>query len=73
MVVYALIAMLCFSVRCIVGKIVCTELGTPLYIEINFLVEFALGLGMLALFAFGMINLTFESNRTMMLALASFF
>jgi hypothetical protein len=73
MVVYALIAMLCFSIRVLISKRTCLTIGTPLYIEINFLTEFFLGLGMLILWGLGALELSFETNRTVMLALGSFF
>jgi uncharacterized membrane protein len=73
MVVYALVAMMCFSVRVLISKKTCHAIGTPLYVEINFLTEFCLGLGMLVLWWQGALKLQFETNRTVMLALASFF
>jgi uncharacterized membrane protein len=73
MIIYSLVAMLCFAVRCILAKPACNVLGTAIYIEINFLVEFGLGLLMLVLNAAGIITLHFEMSRTIMLATASCF
>ena len=73
MVVYALVAMMCFSVRVLISKRTCHAIGTPLYVELNFLTEFCLGLGMLLLWWQGALALSFETNRSVMLALASFF
>jgi uncharacterized membrane protein len=73
MVAYALIAMMCFSIRVLISKRACIAIGTPLYIEINFLAEFFLGLLMLVFWGFGALDLSFETNRTVMIALASFF
>lgn len=73
MVIYALIAMVCFGVRVVISKRPCNIIGTALYIEINFLVEFFMGLIMLGLWIFEAISLTFTLRRTVMLTLASSF
>jgi hypothetical protein len=73
MVGYALMAMMCFALRVILSKKPCSILGTPLYIEINFIIEFCLGLLMILLNLLGIINLTFELRRSLMLVLASCF
>jgi hypothetical protein len=44
-----------------------------MYIEINFLIEFGLGLCMLIMAALKLINLTLYSNSVIMLSLASGF
>ena len=36
MVVYALIAMMCFSIRVLISKRTCIAIGTPLYIPVNY-------------------------------------
>ena len=73
MVVYALVAMVCFGVRVVISKTACVMIGTPLYIQINFLVEFCMGLLMLGLWIFGQLQLSFSTNRTLMLGMASIF
>ena len=73
MVIYALIAMACFDVRTIGSKIPCKEMGTPLFVEVNFLTEFVLGLLVILMSKTGLINLSFSAGRTFMLAFASLF
>jgi hypothetical protein len=65
---YAFMAMCLLGSRVVISK-TCTEtLGTVTYIELNFWVDFALGLGMLLFWACGWLSMSFEWERSLALA-----
>ena len=70
-ITFALMAMCCLGIRVVVSKFCTQIISTSHYIELNFIVEFALGFILFSLYCFGAIEMHFETTRILILAAAS--